>query len=48
MDTYRGNYIDQASGSDDWPEVDFGEEETPREPPPSPIGQVTPVPPMPQ
>ena len=39
MDTYRGNYIDQASGSDDWPEVDFGEEETPREPPPSPIGQ---------
>ncbi len=39
MDTYRGNYIDQASGNDDWPEVDFGEEETPREPPPSPIGQ---------
>lgn len=39
MDTYRGNYIDQAGGDDDWPEVEFGEEETPREPPPSPIGQ---------
>lgn len=39
MDTYRGNYIDQADSGDDWPEVGFGEEEAPREPPPSPIGQ---------
>ncbi len=43
MDTYRGNYLDNASG-EDWPEVEFGEietaeEEAPREPPPSPIGQ---------
>ncbi|MFM5953074.1 MAG: hypothetical protein ACKOPE_02050 [Novosphingobium sp.] len=38
MDTYRGTYLD-SSGSDDWPEIEFGEEETPREPPPSPIGQ---------
>jgi hypothetical protein len=43
MDTYRGNYLDQGSG-EDWPEVEFGEievaeEEAPREPPPSPIGQ---------
>lgn len=39
MDTYRGNYIDRADPGDDWPEVGFGEEEAPREPPPSPIGQ---------
>jgi hypothetical protein len=39
MDTYRGNYLDSGSAADDWPEVGFGEEETPREPPPSPIGQ---------
>ncbi len=39
MDTYRGNYIDHADPGDDWPEVGFGEEEAPREPPPSPIGQ---------
>ena len=43
MDTYRGNYLDHGSGGD-WPEVEFGEietaeEEAPREPPPSPIGQ---------
>ena len=38
MDTYRGNYLDLGPG-DDWPEVEFGEEETPREPPPSPVGQ---------
>ncbi|MFN3515839.1 MAG: hypothetical protein ACK4YM_01620 [Novosphingobium sp.] len=39
MDTYRGSYIDRADPGDDWPEVGFGEEETPREAPPSPIGQ---------
>jgi hypothetical protein len=39
MDTYRGNYIDQTGSGDDWPEVEFGDEEAPREPPPSPIGQ---------
>jgi hypothetical protein len=39
MDTYRGNYIDHADPGDDWPEVGFAEEEAPREPPPSPIGQ---------
>lgn len=38
MDTYRGSYLD-SNAADDWPEVEFGEEETPREPPPSPIGQ---------
>lgn len=38
MDTYRGNYLD-IGPSEDWPEVEFGEEETPREPPPSPVGQ---------
>lgn len=41
MDTYRGNYLD-LSAEDGWPEVEFGEwgeEETPREPPPSPVGQ---------
>ncbi len=39
MDTYRGNYLDHAGPGDDWPEVEFGEEETPHEPPPSPVGQ---------
>ncbi len=39
MDTYRGNYFDSAGPGDDWPEIEFGEEETPHEPPPSPIGQ---------
>jgi hypothetical protein len=38
MDTYRGNYLDIDLG-DDWPEVEFGEEEALREPPPSPVGQ---------
>lgn len=38
MDTYRGSYLD-SNAADDWPEVEFGEEESPREPPPSPIGQ---------
>ena len=39
MDTYRGNYFDNTGPGDDWPEVDFGEEETAQEPPPSPVGQ---------
>ena len=30
MDTYRGNYLDIDLG-DDWPEVEFGEEEALRE-----------------
>jgi hypothetical protein len=38
MDTYRGNYLDTGPG-EEWPEVGFSEEEAPREPPPSPIGQ---------
>lgn len=38
MDTYRGNYMDSTS-ADDWPEIDLSEEETPREPPPAPVGQ---------
>ncbi len=49
MDTYRGLFNDSAhldsgqsdssqSGAD-WPEVEFGEDETLREPPPSPVGQ---------
>ena len=38
MDTYRGFYHD-LSADDDWPEVDFGEDDTPREAPPSPVGQ---------
>lgn len=39
MDTYRGNYLDSGASGNDWPEVEFSEEEGPREPPPSPIGQ---------
>ncbi|MFM5950625.1 MAG: hypothetical protein ACKOPM_15585 [Novosphingobium sp.] len=38
MDTYRGSYLD-SNAADEWPEVEFGEEDSPREPPPSPIGQ---------
>jgi hypothetical protein len=49
MDTYRGLFNDSAhldSGQsepsltgEDWPEVEFGEDEASREPPPSPVGQ---------
>ena len=47
MDTYRGLFTDSAQADsadtgqsgEGWPEVDFGEAETLREPPPSPIGQ---------
>ena len=47
MDTYRGLFTDSAQADapdtgqsgEDWPEVDFGEAETLRELPPSPIGQ---------
>ena len=47
MDTYRGlfndsahsNSADSAQSGEDWPEVEFGEDETQREPPPSPVGQ---------
>ena len=39
MDTYRGIYSDHAEAGSGWPEVDFGDEDAPREPPPSPVGQ---------
>ena len=46
MDTYRGLFSDNTeSGNDwaepgeDWPEVEFGEADAPREAPPSPVGQ---------
>ncbi|MBX9642747.1 MAG: hypothetical protein K2W91_01440 [Novosphingobium sp.] len=44
MDTYRGQFTDHASNGeansgDDWPEVEFGTDEGPAEPPPSPVGQ---------
>ena len=49
MDTYRGLFTDSAQADstqsdsaqsgEDWPEVEFGEDETMREPPPSPVGQ---------
>lgn len=39
MDTYRGNFIDRAEGGDDWPEVEYGDEEIAHEPPPNPVGQ---------
>jgi hypothetical protein len=39
MDTYRGLFSDNSESSQDWPEVEFGEDEAPRELPPSPVGQ---------
>ena len=39
MDTYRGIYSDRTEAGPAWPEVDFGDEEAPHEPPPSPVGQ---------
>ena len=44
MDTYRGLFTDSApadsaQSDDDWSEVEPGEEEAQREPPPSPVGQ---------
>ena len=39
MDTYRGLFSDNSESGEDWPEVEFGEEEAPREAPPSPVGQ---------
>ena len=47
MDTYRGLFndsahsasADSAQSGEGWPEVEFGEDETQREPPPSPVGQ---------
>ena len=49
MDTYRGLFNDSAHRDseqsepsltgEDWPEVEFGEDEALREPPPSPVGQ---------
>jgi len=44
MDTYRGRFDDHASQSEassgeDWPEIEFGVDDSPAEPPPSPVGQ---------
>lgn len=44
MDTYRGLFSDSTPpesslSGDDWPEVEFGEQEVLPEPPPSPVGQ---------
>ena len=44
MDTYRGLFSDSAPpestlSGDDWPEVEFGDQESLPEPPPSPVGQ---------
>jgi hypothetical protein len=39
MDTYRGQFSDHADQGEDWPEVEFGTDEVPAEPPPSPVGQ---------
>ncbi len=44
MDTYRGLFSDSppaesSFSGDDWPEVEFGEQEALPEPPPSPVGQ---------
>ena len=47
MDTYRGLFTESAQADpaasaqsgEDWPEVEFGEDESLREPPPSPVGQ---------
>lgn len=39
MDTYRGSFIDRSDDHDDWPEVDYGEDEAVHDVPPSPVGQ---------
>ena len=39
MDTYRGNFVDQADSGDDWPDLDSHDDEATREPPPTPVGQ---------
>lgn len=44
MDTYRGLFSnstppESSLSGDDWPEVEFGEQEVLPEPPPSPVGQ---------
>ena len=47
MDTYRGRFSEQSDDhahastgqGEDWPEVEFGDELSPREAPPSPVGQ---------
>ena len=39
MDTYRGLFSDNSESGEDWPEVEFGEDEVSREAPPSPVGQ---------
>ncbi|MFC0589884.1 hypothetical protein ACFFF7_10700 [Novosphingobium aquiterrae] len=39
MDTYRGTFIDRSDASDDWPTVDYAEDEGVHEVPPSPVGQ---------
>ena len=39
MDTYRGSFIDRSDDHDDWPEVDYGDDEAVHDVPPSPVGQ---------
>ncbi|MDE2410541.1 MAG: hypothetical protein KGM18_02065 [Sphingomonadales bacterium] len=39
MDTYRGSFIDRSSDGDDWPAVDYGDDDAMHEAPPSPVGQ---------
>ncbi|MFM5885761.1 MAG: hypothetical protein ACKOQ3_10650 [Novosphingobium sp.] len=39
MDTYRGSFIDRNDASDDWPTIEFGEDEAVHDVPPSPVGQ---------
>jgi hypothetical protein len=39
MDTFRGNFSDQADTGNDWPDLDNREDEAVNEPPPNPVGQ---------
>ena len=39
MDTFRGNFSDQAETGNDWPDLDNREDEAVNEPPPNPVGQ---------
>lgn len=38
MDTYRGLFGERGDADSDWPEIEFAEDESPSEPPPSPVG----------
>lgn len=39
MDTFRGNFRDQAESGNDWSDLDNREDEVANEPPPNPVGQ---------